>query len=187
METTDSRPGWFFSPPVGPSISDASLTVILDHIKRDDDYWSSEAPATAHDYCRENWAPLIYSDGIPDGLRASAEIYYIERGKFTVSVRGTNITDYSAANDPETGERLDVPAHWLDAYPVVSAGWDEYMEVSRQGNRYRYPTAVTLDREQVASVIGHLYAEKSLWPGSSWITEMEYARKFRRWFYVSDE
>ncbi|MBY0395833.1 MAG: hypothetical protein K2X91_05090, partial [Thermoleophilia bacterium] len=111
-----SKPGWFFSPPAGPSLGDATLEDVLGHIARDDDHWSVEAPATEDDECRENWAPLVYSDDRPDGLRIGAVIYYIDGGLFTIGVRGSAITDWSAADDPETGERLEIPAGWLDAY-----------------------------------------------------------------------
>lgn len=183
----DSVPGWFFSPPVGPSLGNASLDEVLRHLARDDDYWSVEAPATEDEYCRENWAPLIYSDASADGVRVNAVIYYIDRGLFTIGVRGSAITDWSAANDPETGERLDVPFHWLDAYPVVNDRWDEFVDVSRQGEIYRYPAAVAVERDKLAEIVRCLFETKSLYRECDWLTEMEYARRHRRWFHVGED
>lgn len=180
------KPGWFFSPPVGPSICNATLDDVLQHVAQDDEHWSREAPATEDDYCRENWAPLVYSDEQPAGLRINAVIYYINRSFFTMSVGGSAITNYSAVKDPETGETLEVPPHWLDAYPVVSDSWDEWLEVSRQGETYRYPLAVAIDRKQLGEIIRCLFESQALYPHCQWIKEMDYARKYRCWFYVGD-
>jgi hypothetical protein len=99
-------PTWFFSPPVGPSIDPASLDDIVHHIRQDDEHWNTEAPATADDYCRENFAPFIWSNR-EEGFRSvSATIYYIDRGRFTIGVSGAGITDPSQAANPETGLRI---------------------------------------------------------------------------------
>lgn len=115
-----------------------------------------------------------------------AGIYYIDHRLFTVGVSGSAITDWSATNDPETGEKLAVPSSWFDVYPVVNDQWNEFVEVSRQGDLYRYPAAVTVTRAQLADIMRCLFETQSLSRGCDWIMEMEYARRHHRWLYVGD-
>jgi hypothetical protein len=182
----DTKPDrrWFFSPPVGASLDNASLDNILDTVAQNDDYWSMEAPATEDDYCRENWAPLVYNEG-EGGLTARATIYYVDRGLFTISLSGSQITNPAQAINPDTG--LQLPSEFLDAYPVVNDTWNEFLDVWRQGSLSRYPLAVCVNREQLSDIIRHVYENKNLFPGYSWLTELDYFRRFGRTFYVPEE
>ncbi len=60
-------------------------------------------------------------------------IYYLGEGLFTVGLRGTSITDWTAQLDPLTGEQLDLPPEWFDAYPLANDCWNRFLTVSRQG------------------------------------------------------
>lgn len=177
-------PTWFFSPPAGPSIDPASLDVIIHHIRQGDEHWSVEAPATADDYCRENFAPLTWSNREEGFPSVSATIYYIDRGRFTVAVSGTGITDKSQAVDPQTG--LRIPYDLFDMYPVAGTDWENFLTVSRQDELYRYPLAVTVDRDRLTEIVRHLYETRTLWPGCEWFSELEYFRRHGQRFYVPD-
>ena len=91
--------------------------------------------------------------------------------------------------EPETGRALSargVSTRWLLQYPVVSDNWDEFLEVCRQGNLYRYPRAVTVNRSQLADIICTLFETKSLCHQFGWITELEYARQNGHGFKIPD-
>lgn len=182
MNDTNSAT-WFFSPPVGPSISSANLEDVLCALAQDDEYWSIEAPATADDYCRENWAQLVFTNSrAADTIRAT--IFYVDHGLFTIAVQGPNITAYPPEITVE--ERKVIPSNWFDSYPVVSEDWESFSEVSRQGDRYRYPAAVLVDREQLTRIVRRLLEARSLDPNFQWIMEMRYAQRYQRWFYVEE-
>jgi hypothetical protein len=174
---------WFFSPPVGPSIDPAKLEDVLAALSQNDEYWSTEAPATENDYCRENWAPLVFSaPGQSPTLRAT--IFYVGEGLFTLAVSGDVITQYPPELTEE--ERSTVPAEWFDLYPVVSDEWNEFLEVRRQGDLFRYPKAVLVDRECLGRILRNLFESQTLDPEVQWIMQMEYAQRYQRWFFFEE-
>lgn len=180
--TENSESGsWFYSPPVGPSLSAATLDDVLHSLHQDDEYWSTEAPATADDYCRENWAKLIYSD-IDHKAIINAEVYYIENSLFTIGVRSPKFTQFPPELNEE--ERQELPFEWLFAYPFQGENWSDNLCVSRQGNRFCYPKAICVNRELLATIIGELYETLTLSNKFNWITELDFARRYQRWFYT---
>ncbi len=183
---TNLNSGWFFSPPVGPSKENATLAEVLEEIRKEDEHWSIEAPATVDEYCRENWAKLIFSDEMDLTVKIFGTIYYLGDGLFTLGLRGTSITDWTAQLDPLTGEQLDIPPEWFDAYPLANDCWNRFLTVSRQGNLYRYPKAVAVDRELLCEIVRCLFETQTLYAGCRWMTEMEYAREHRVWFYTAE-
>jgi hypothetical protein len=72
-------------------------------------------------------------------------------------------------------------------YPVAGKDWTHFLKVSRQDDVYRYPKAVTADRERLSEIVRHPYETRTLWPGCEWISELEYFRRRGRRFYVPDE
>lgn len=181
---SNDAPGtWFFSPPVGPSIDPASASDVLAALKQDDGFWSTEAPATEEDYCRENWAPLAFSaPGQNATLRAA--LFYVDQGLFTVALSGERITRYPKELTEE--ERAICPSAWFDLYPVVNDHWDEFLEVRRQGNLFRYPQAVLVNRDQLAAIVTRLFESQDLDPSFEWMMQMDYVKRFGRWFFVEE-
>jgi hypothetical protein len=152
MEAKDSTSGWFFSPPVGASISNAALEDILEQVRRDDDHWSIEAPApktttaarTGHQLSTR-MAFLMDCGPAPKFISSTRE------DSRSVCVVRTSPTTQQPMSPRQVNGWMCPPT--VDAYPVLSDVWEEFLEVSRQGNRYRYPIAVTLDRDQLTSII----------------------------------
>lgn len=174
---------WFFSPPVGPSIDPATLEEVLAALNQGDEFWRTEAPATEEDYCRENWASLIFSEP-GEEAKLCATLFYVDQGLFTIAVSGEGITRYPKELSEE--ERAVVPSDWFDQYPVVSGDWDTFLEVRRQGELFRYPRAVLVNRDQLEKIVRTLFETHQLDGNTEWIMEMEYAKRFQRWFFVEE-